>query len=247
MVKNEPKVEDNARENDKSKNKRKFDKKKRRGQGPRNAESFRGAHRDFYGFVYTYDAQTRADQYDTTTKKVAEWAETNLLFNNDIRRTIIKLKKPDTKTWRPTKPADNNTDKYAEDEYKEEFKEYQLRKRTYKNNYAKMFAIVHGQCSETLKTKLEGQDEWEDIEDERDMVSLLKNIKVWMLNQQESKSPPMSALSAIIAMFRMEQGQYEGLVEYRRRFVAAVEVLDHIEVDLGKALVKLVRNTLKDD
>lgn len=70
-----------------------------------------------------------------------------------------------------------------------------------------MFSIVLGQCSETMKTKLEGQDDWEYIEDERNLVSLLKNIKVWMLNQQETKSPPMSTVNSIMAMFRVRRGR----------------------------------------
>lgn len=60
-----------------------------------------------------------------------------------------------------------------------------------------------------------------------------------MLNQQDSKSPVVRAVSSISAVFRIRQKRHEGLQDYRTRFMATVDVLKHIGVELGRALVTI--------
>ena len=128
----------------------------------------------------------------------------------------------------------------------EEVKEYMLRKRTYKNNKAKMFAVIHGQCSEAMKVKLEGQDDWKEMYKEKNLVKLLKSIKIWMRNQQGERNPVVSTYFAIASLFKMQQHRHEELSEFKRRFESAVDVLEHIGVTLGSSLVDISDGILKE-
>lgn len=194
--------------------------------------------------MYTYDEATRADQYDNTTKKIAQWVKKDLQFSIDIFRSIVKLEEPITDEWEPTEfPEDATAGKKAI--FGEKVKEYMLRLRTYDNNRTKVYTIVYGQCSESMKCKLEGLDEWEEIDDEHNLVKLLKSITECMINQQDSKSPIVGAVSSIASVFKIRQKRHEGLQEYRKRFSASVDVLKHIGVYLGKALTKINNNILK--
>lgn len=68
-----------------------------------------------------------------------------------------------------------------------------------------------------------------------------------MLNQQGSKSPMVAAYDSIFTLTMVRQNMHESLMDYRKRFVAATQVLEHIEVDLGTALKKIVGTKLKTD
>lgn len=250
MSKVEPKLENEARETgernqpDKANTRRRGD-KARKSYRSTNAEAFSGDHEDLHGFVYTYDSHARANQYDKTTERVAQWVKKELSFNMDIYNSMMKLEEPSTNDWKPKLPE--NADATDRAFFSEEIKEYMLRKRTYANNRSKMYTIVLGQCSDPMKAKLEGQEDWEEINTEHNLVKLLKNIKVWMLNQQGSKSPVVAAYSSIIALTRVRQNRHESLMDYRKRFIAASQVLEHIEVDLGTSLKKIVGKTLQSD
>lgn len=244
MTKVEPKVEDEPRETEQKNNyRRKVEKPRRNGRG-NNDSTFQGDHEELQGFVYTYDTLARANQFDKTTEKVGQWVKKNLSFNMDIFNSIKNLEEPDTEKWKPKVPEEGSADKAY---FAEEVKEFMLRRRTYNNNRSNVYTVVLGQCSEPLKAKLEAQDDWETINNEHDLVKLLKSIKVWMLNQQSTKNPVVAAYGSIIAMTRVRQGRYESLIEYRKRFVAAAQVLDHIEIDMGAALRKIVGTTLEND
>lgn len=238
MTKVEPKVEDELRETEQKNNK-----PRRNGRG-NNDNTFQGDHQELQGFVYTYDTQARPNQFDKTTEKVGQWVKKNLSFNMDIFNSIKNLEEPDTDKWKPKVPEEGSPEKAY---FAEEVKEFMLRRRTYNNNRSNVYTVVLGQCSEPLKAKLEAQDDWETINNEHNLVKLLKSIKVWMLNQQSTKNPVVAAYGSIIALTRVRQGRYESLMGYRKRFIAAAQVLDHIEVDMGAALHKIVGTTLKND
>lgn len=147
----------------------------------------------------------------------------------------MDLKEPNIEAWKPKAPRDPE-DLLEKALFGEEVKEYMLRKHTYVKNRSKVYTVVLGQCSETVKAKREGQDDWESMHREHDLVRLLKSIKVWMLNNQGARSPVVATHASISIVFRMRQNRHEGLIEFRNRLVAATKVLEHIEVRLRFAL-----------
>ena len=66
-----------------------------------------------------------------------------------------------------------------------------------------------------------------------------------MLNQESSQSPIVSADTSLEAVYKLRRNGHEPLSEYRKRFVAATEVLEYINVKLKKALVGLTDMVLK--
>lgn len=213
---------------------------------PSHNTTFQGDHDELNGFLYTYDSNARANQFNKTTKKIAQWANKELMFSFDIEAAINDLEEQDTNDWKPTQ-TDAITSEIEKAIMNEEVKEYMLRKRTYKNNKAKIFAIVIGQCYEALKVKLEGQSDWLTIHKEKDLVKLLKSIKVWMLNQQGERNPVLSTYHSIASLFRMRQHRNEELPDFKRRFEAAVDVLEHIGVTFGGCLVSIADKILQQD
>lgn len=230
--------------------KRRYDKPKRRFDNRvDNTGTFKGQHKELAGYIYTYDSATRASQYEKTTERIADWLKSELGFPMDIWRCVANLKEPNIYTWIPKTPTvpDNTDDTLIKALFNEEVKEYMMRKRTYNNNKSKAYTVILGQCTEALKAKMKGQDNWDNIHDEHDVVMLLKSIKTWMLNQQDARSPTLATYNSITSMFKIQQYRHETLVEFRTRFVTAIQVIEHIGVDFGRCLTRLTNMNLKDE
>lgn len=196
------------------------------------AEVFRGKHKDLQGSVYTYDSSARAYQYNKTTDAIAEWVKLNLKFPMDVWRVLTTLKDPDKKAWIPKTPTDDMDPEIKQMVMAESVKKYTKRLAEYEGNCCSVFTIVFGQCGDTLQAKLRGQEDWENTFEENNLLKLMKNIQTWMLNQEGSKCPSAAADAAMAALYRIRQNRHETLTEYRKRFRAATEVLEHMEVNL---------------
>lgn len=91
--------------------------------------------------------------------------------------TISKLEEQDTYDWK-TAVTSALIQELEKAIFNEKVKEYMLQKRTYKNNKSKVFTVIFGQCPEKMKVTLEGQENWETIKKEKDIVQLLKSKNV---------------------------------------------------------------------
>lgn len=214
---------------------------------PASHEAFRGKHKDLAGWVYVYDSAARSYQYTKTTEAIADWVQVNMRNPTDIRNLIMKLESPDQKKWIPKKPVEIEDEETRQMIFSGEIKKYLKRKDDFENNKSNLFGIVIGQCNESMMSKLKSQDGWQDIEHENDLLKLMKRIKVWMLNTEGSRSPTASAYSAMQALFKLRQNRYESLEEYRKRFTAATEVLEHVDIQIQKSLVGLTDSLLKSE
>lgn len=225
-----------------SHNKRRSDKPKRQG---RTSTAFRGEHKDLHGFIYDYDTTARPNQYEKTTERIGQWAKQNLDHSLDIWNAIRNLEAPDMAAWNP--PTPKAGDVVAQARFNEKIKNVIKREEKYENNRTVVYSIVFGQCSATMKAQLESQDDWDTINVKHDLVTLLKSIKVWALNQQSSTYPTMAMISSSKSLFKMNQGKYEDLIEFKKRFTAVAEVLDHIEADLSGYTKGLANKILKKE
>lgn len=86
------------------------------------------------------------------------------------------LQEPYMSTWNPTAPQAG--DVVAEAKLNKNIKAVVKRERTYEKNRTSVYSIVFGQCSNTMKSQLESQDKWVTINEDHNLVTLLKSIKV---------------------------------------------------------------------
>ena len=78
---------------------------------------------------------------------------------------------------KPTKPVfskDNDVKSIEEEIYKEEIKGYMRAKINLEATLRSLFNVVWGQCSITLKSKLESKHEFKNIKENKDIDGLLK-------------------------------------------------------------------------
>lgn len=80
-----------------------------------------------------------------------------------------------------------------------------------------------------------------------DLLKLMTSIQSWMLNQKGSGCQTVAADAELAAFFKDLENRREGLMENRKRFKAATEVLDHMDVNLENALVGLTNKAVVAD
>lgn len=222
------------------------------------ATNFKGNCPELAGYTYDLVSSARADQFVKTTEQIAEFLKKDAEFPNDLAKCIMTKEEPDTDSWMPKPRTLTDAQRQEENENPElkkmmeqimgeKVKEWMLRRRKFVKNKCRAFTLVYGQCSAALKTKLKGQDGWEDAKNDSDLVKLLKLIKLLMINHQDTCYPTLSAFVTVLTLLKLYQFRHETLEDYRTKFEAAVEVVKHVGVDLPKALTRLTDESLKAD
>ena len=158
--------------------------------------SFKGATEGMNGHVFqTYAEQSKRGQFQRTLEELQVYCSTTYKQEADLLEPLFnKLENP--KLDKPTKPVfseDDDVKTVEEDIYKEEIKAYVRGKINLEATLRSLFNVVWGQCSITLKSKLESKEKFKKIKEDKDIAELLKQIK-GVVHQFESHTSIYEAL-----------------------------------------------------
>ena len=97
----------------------------------------------------------------------------------------------------------------------------------YKENKSKLYSVIWGQCSDTMKKKLKALKAYKDLSDDSDSLKLLKEIKgilYWFDTRDNLYS---SMHDAKVAFYTNKQGKDESNSDYLSRFKDIYKVVEH--------------------
>ena len=125
--------------------------------------------------------------------------------------------------------------------FSEQVKEYVKQTSRLQENIKRLWALVWGQCYDTIRTRLQALDTYEDMHTASDGLQLLIAIKDLMFNVQEQKYVPLSIYLAKQQFFLLSQGR-NTIGEYYEQFKNQTDVLEHIGAGIGddEAIMKQV-------
>ena len=92
----------------------------------------------------------------------------------DIKMILNELKLP---TLEKTEALDSMTGDVDKDIYKEYVNAYANENCALTRSAKKLYSLVLGQCTESLRAKMKGKEDWKKIDDKSNSVELLKMIK----------------------------------------------------------------------
>ena len=116
--------------------------------------------------------------------------------------------------------------------FSEQVKEYVKQTSPLHENIKCLWALVWGQCSDTIWVRLQSMDMYEDMHAASDGLQLLIAIKDLMFNVQEQKYIPLSIHLAKRQFFLLSQGR-NTVGEYYEQFKNQTDVLSHIGTGIG--------------
>ena len=115
----------------------------------------------------------------------------------------------------------------------------------YKKNKAKIFIIIQGQCSLAVKPKMESNKEHKTIEEQDDVIKLMKLMKSLSHASIDVKCEYWSLSNAMAKLYHVKQKSNESLMVYKKKFTNMVEIAEvqHgpiVPIDLVKKILIVV-------
>ena len=160
----------------------------------RRYDNFKGANEKLSTVIFDYGGTGNQDMFVKSKKKIEIYIGQNFDNPRDIQSSIENLEL--YTILMPPAPADYGAptaDKTASFMYEKKVQRYILREESLQNNIVKAFALIWGQCTDSLKAKLESVPNWRDIYENKDSIRLLKEMKN-IIYKFEDQLYPMCSL-----------------------------------------------------
>ena len=193
-------------------------------------QRFDGATEELKGHIFDLVGSRSADLFIKSKKAIANYVGRTYQHSGDIRRAIKTLTLPTIPL--PTAPVADPMPPLLAAIFSEQVKEYVKQNSRLQENIKRLWALVWGQCSDTIRTRLQALDTYEDIHTASDGLRLLVAIKDLMYNVQEQKYVPLSIHLAKRQFLLLSQGR-NTVGEYYEQFKNQTDVLDHIGAGIG--------------
>ena len=191
---------------------------------------FDGATEGLKGQIFDLVGARSADLFIKSKKAVANYVGRTYQHSGDIRRAIETLTLPTIPL--PTAPVADPMPPLLAAIFSEQVKEYVKQTSRLQENIKRLWALVWGQCSDTIRTRLQALDTYDDMHTASDGLRLLVAIKDLMYNVHEQKYVPLSIHLAKRQFFLLSQG-HNTVGEYYKQFKNQTDVLDHIGAGIG--------------
>ena len=221
----------NGHESKHKKSNKRSQRKTKRNESEKSSSTFKGESAELKGNVFETFAESKdTTQFERTMKALQVYVAGNFRHGGDIG-WMLKHEK-EFQFVRPNPPSSTSTttrsqDSLEQDIYKEQIKGFVTRKQKYDENKDKLYAVIWGQCSENMQSKLQSNTSFQAIDEHRSCLLLLKEIKGVMFNFESQQYPIMSMSMAAQKYYNIKQGRHESLTAYYKRFKTCVEVLEH--------------------
>ena len=175
----------------------------------------------------TYDTTanlTNQDLYTTTTRKIGEYIARTYDRAGEFRLGMINLKLPTIDL--PTSPGAKATTADIEI-YKIDLREAKSRIRSREENSQRIFPLILGQCSRTIRDRMEAHQNWQQVNEDSDVMGLLTLIRRSMHNKATTKQITHSYAEAEADLIRFRQTEKMSNSDYLEKFRGLISVYEH--------------------
>ena len=233
-----------TRGNQRSNNNRRNNNNNNRSQRSKK-DDFKGDCEDLKGKVYYIGSMKQADNYNNTTEAILAYIQRTYDHGSDVMEALETLADKNFSGLMPKKMELGSEPSKEEQEVatmilQSEVRKFVDRKQKYTDNMSKAYALILGQCTKGLKTKLESRRDWESSI-KNNAINLLTALKEITYNYQDNKYPMESIYFAIKNVFTMKQEENESITQFTKRFNNSKDIMEtqHGKLRLEKYLATL--------
>jgi hypothetical protein len=191
---------------------------------------FEGECEELKGNIYDCSDIKQADTFMKTNKAVAGHVGRNYKYGGDIRNVVDNLELP---TLQEPQDYATGASKTTIRIWEKEVDEYVKRKIYLFENVRTLYSLVWGQCTDIMRSKLEGLDRFEKISSDGDGLELLKAIKEIVYQFQSQKYLPHSLHESKQRFYQCTQGKYLTAAQYLEKFQNIVDVIEQTGGSVG--------------
>ena len=102
---------------------------------------------------------------------------------------------------------------------------YVTREVELENNMLKIYGLVKGQCSHSLRAVLKQENDYETKDRKQDLLWLLGKLKSLTLGLDNRSNKRCNLFEALLAFITMRQGDHESDTSYMKRFKTNLDTL----------------------
>jgi hypothetical protein len=185
-------------------------------------------------------------QFEKTVDALLEYINKELKFAGDVASLCDDFTVLDLTTVQPSDIDENEKSMFKKKKWEKEVERYLERVNELDSNLRHIFAVIYGQCSYSMQTKLMTSKKFESMKKRSDCGWLLKEIK-GITNQFETSHLIHVSLDvALQNYYSYYQGPSQTLHNFYKTFTSQLDVLDHYGANIGvdRAFVEVAQASL---
>ena len=169
----------------------------------------------------TAEVGEQVDQCTKTTKAIGD--AIGKTFGHEMKKLV-----PHEEESEPVEPSHptNEKDAKAIAIWNKECDQWLKLKQKCKEQKAKVFAVILGQCDKSMQNRAESDVRFENAEKDCNVIGLLKIVKNAAFDANEKKCPPRQAAWVLRCLMLARQGEEEELVDCCKRFMSIAEMAE---------------------
>jgi Zinc knuckle len=172
-----------------------------------------------------FDEHSDRRQFAKTVEALQGYCKKNLRFSEDLAG-LFADPMVEPRILPPDDPGDNAT-KLQEALWTEQVKTYSKRIDTLRSNLAATHAVIWGQCSEAMKSKIKSITGYKGKADADDCFWLLQQIKAVTLLFDEKRNPFISAMDALKGFLNCRQNATQTPSEYLEELKGWADTIEY--------------------
>jgi hypothetical protein len=189
------------------------------------------------GNVFTIGTQGQQSSYLRTKKAIADYVGRTSDFGKELYVALIEGKEPEFKE--PDEPPGSKPTQPQMKRYEILYKRHLDEQEKYKREKTKLFRLIIGQCSPTLRDKLESMSDYQDMEIKDDFVGLMARINGLVYSTDKTQYEYWRMQASYCKLGAMKQDEREPVAAYAKRFLAQVEATESLWGPLTPTTTKL--------
>jgi hypothetical protein len=194
---------------------------------PTRNSNFKGATDGMNGHTFgCYDEQGDKRQFVKTLEALAQHARKTYKFSEDFA-SLFATESSAPSVEKPVPIPESKRDETDELIFKEEIKQYVTRCSTLKGNLAAIWSVAIGQCTETMKAKLESMHEYDERQRTSDCHWLLKSILAITLQFDNRRYGHIAIMDAHQKFLNCKQSSTQTVEDYRRQLTLWSDTIEH--------------------
>ena len=161
------------------------------------------------------------DLFTTTTERLGEYVAKTYDHAGEFRTGLMNLAFPSLK--KPPDPGKDPT--FAQQqEYKSDYENWNKAKQRRSHNMQRVFALILGQCSDTIKNRIRSDQQWLEIDQKCDVISLLILIRDGLYQNAANLDKTHAMIEADERLNKFRQGEKMSVYEYREKMKSLIDI-----------------------
>jgi hypothetical protein len=196
--------------------------------------NFKGSTVDMNGHVFEcYEERGDRTQFPRTLDALGEYAAKNLKYPEDLKSMFGETMSAPTLIEVPNLLLlPSRRDELI---WEAAIKTFSRRSETLQSNLTTLYAVIWGQCSEAMRTKIRALDDFPTQNPINNCIWLLREIKGVTHQFDTKRNVFLSLLDARIVYYTCKQGPNQSNADYLEIFSANVEVLEYYKASVGES------------